>query len=634
MKPTALVCLLLIALLVVAPAAAECSKPSLRLLPTDLRADTVTPNQAATYNDIYYLNLRNANPGVSLISNQDIGGMIQNVKNDVLLGNDEGAEERLAAIGSRANTEYAVSFQVAKVGSRYVLSSSLIDADLGIVVTRATAEAGSVDDLPVAATVLAGNMGDLAAKILAHEKAHPVPPRDPALTVTVTPASVSPDAGRETADVAVEVRNCRGEAVEGVRVESDGSERRGTVTAATTGADGIAHLTYKLDVSRGRTAGEDTFRVVADGRGQKKAYAPVAIGIEGIMLDAVAAKPRISPREATDIEVSLYSVDTHGIRSPLAGKTLLLSKTMLSSGARVIPMGTTDSQGQPITDANGQVRLKFIAGSEERMEKLRILYQDVGRGYLDAIEAFVVIEVKKDEYRVTINWDEQGRGSYRFATSGGVEQVESTYSFGFDSRTTWDKYSGQEATTASLRYAEEGNSEYTGLMATESEYRPIVYGTDIMQWRTDGEGSLKGAPSVNLVVDERLGSLYVAISPVPIPVKTAGIFDYAGELTLANTAPLHYEGSDDWSLDIAALGVRPAPANLGDVSRFPLNDYFSDPHVNGLLEKTGGTSYARVWHYRDAVDYTWEPFDNNIFHISVEVNGEVSRDATIQGVKL
>ncbi|MDG6256917.1 MAG: hypothetical protein QCH35_04885 [Methanomicrobiaceae archaeon] len=635
MKPAIWICLLLLAMLIAAPAAAACSKPSLRLLPADLRADTVTADQAAALNDAYSITLRNANPGVSVISNQDIGTLLQHERQNVLLGNDEGAEERFAAIGARASTEYAVSLQVSQVGSRYVLSSSLIDADLGIVVTRATAETGSVDELPAAVPVLVRDMGDLAAKILAHETAHPVPPRDPALAVTVTPASVAPDAGRETADVAVAVKNCRGAAVEGVEVKSDGGETRGTVTAAKTGADGIAHLTYKLDVSRGRTAGEDSFRVVAVGRGQKKTYAPVTIGIEGIMLDATVAKPRISLREATDITLSLYSVDTNGARSPLAGRTLLLEKAMLSSAARVIPMGATDSRGQPVTDANGQVALKFIAGSEERMEKLRILYQDVGRGYLDAIEAFVVIEVKKDEYRVTITWDEQGTGMYHYTQTGAVDdQVESTYSFGFDARTTWDKYSGQEATTASLRYAEQGTSWYEGLMATESEYRPIVIGTDIMRWTTQGQGSLNSAPSINLMVDERLGTLFVALSPVPIPVGTTGTFDYAGDLTFAGVSgTTHYEGSDDWSRAISPLGARPAPVQFGDLSRYPLVDYFRDPNVNGLLDKTGSETYARRWHYEDRVDYSWRPF-GDYFDITVEVNGEVSRDATVKAVKL
>jgi hypothetical protein len=635
MKPAVLICLLFLGLLIVTPVAAECSKPSLRLLSTDLRTDTVTAEQAFALNDAYSINLRNANAGVSVISNQDMGNLLRHERQSVLLGNDEGSDERFAAIAAKANTEYAVSFQVGKVGSRYLLSSSLIDADLGIVVTRATAEAGSLDDLPAAVPVLVRNMGDLAAKILAHEKAHPVPPRDPALTVTVTPETVSPDAGRDTADIAVEVKNCRGEAVEGVKVESDGGETRGTVTAATTGADGIAHLTYKLDVNRGRTAGEDTFQVVAVGRAKKKAFAPVTIGIEGIMLDAVAGKPRLSPREATEIDVSLYSVDADKTRSPLAGRTLLLSKTMLSSGARVIPMGATDSHGQPITDANGQVRLKFIAGTEERMEKLSILFQDVGRGALDAIEAFVVIEVKKDEYRVTINWDEQGTGMYHYTQTNVVdEQVESTYSFGFDSRTTWDKYTGEEATTASLRYAEQGISDYTGLMVTESEYRPIVFGTDSMRWTTRGQGSLRGAPSVNLVVDERLGTLFVALNPVPIPVGTTGTSDLTGDLTFAgSTAPIHYEVADDWSRAISALGPLPAPRDLGDLSRYPLTDYFRDPNVGGLLEKTGSDTYARRWHYQDTVSYTWEPF-GSFFDITVEVEGEFSRDATIKAVKL
>jgi len=631
-KPAVWICILFIALLVVAPAAAECSKPTLRLLPTDLRSDTVTADQAFALNDRYSITLRNANPGVSVISNQDIGNFLNHERQKVLLGNDEGADEQFAAIGSRANTEYAVSFQVGQVGSRYVLSSSLIDADLGIVVARATAEAGSVDDLPTAATVLAGNMGDLAAKILAHEKAHPVPPRDPALSVTVTPESVSPDAGRDTADVAVEVKNCRGEAVEGVRVESDGSERRGTVTAATTGADGIAHLTYKLDVSRVRTAGEDTFRVVAVGRGDKKAYAPVAIEIEGIMLDAVASKPRVSPREATEITATLYSVDRDSARNPLAGRTLKIDETaMASSGARAIPMGATDSNGNPITDANGQVRLKFIAGTKEQVVKLRILYDD-------DYEAFVWIEVKKDEYRVTITWDEQGTGVYHYTQGTHTdEQVESEYSFGFDSRTTWNKYSGEEATTTSLRYAEQGISDYTGLIPTESEYHPTVFGNEVTRWTMQGQGAIKNAPSINLVVDERLGTLYVALNAVP--VTTTGHYDISSDLTLArSTATMHYEVTDDWSLPISSVSSGPAPIKFQItryLSHYTLTDYFNDPNVNGLLKKTGGDTFTRRWHYDDAVSYVWEPFDElDWLNMVIEVEGEFSRDATIKAVKL
>ncbi|MDD5419583.1 MAG: hypothetical protein PHV57_07025 [Methanomicrobiaceae archaeon] len=636
MKPTVWACILILGILIAAPAAAaECSKPTLRLLPTDLRTDTVTADQAAALNDACSITLRTANPGVSVISNQDIGNMLTFERQKVLLGNDEGSDVNFATIGSRANTEYAVSLQVSRVGSRYLLSSSLIDADLAIVVTRATAEAGSIDELPAAVPVLVRNMGDLAARILAHETAHPVPPRDPSLAVTVTPESVAPDSGRYSADITVVVKSCRGNAVEGITIESDGSETRGTVTAGKTDGSGIAHLTYTLDVSRGRTAGEDSFQVVVVGRGQRKAYAPVTIGIEGIMLDATVAKPRISPREATDITVSLYSVDTNGARSPLAGRTLLLEKAMLSSDARVIPMGETDSRGQPVTDANGQVHLKFIAGGEERMEKLRILHQDVGRGYLDAIEAFVVIEVKKDEYRVTIAWDERGTGTYHYTQTGAVdEQVESTYSFGFDSRTTWDKYSGQEATTASLRYAEQGTSDYTGLMATESEYRPTVFGTEFLRWTTQGQGALKSAPSINLVVDERLGTLFVALNPVPVPVTTTGSSDISCDITFAGiSGTTHYEVADDWNRAISALGSRPAPITFGDLSRYPLTDYFRDPNVTGLLEKTGSETYARRWHYEDRVDYSWRPF-GDFFDITVEVNGEFARDATIRAVKL
>lgn len=450
--------------------------------------------------------------------------------------------------------------------------------------------------------------------------------------MTVTPESVSPDAGRDTADVAVEVKNCRGEAVEGVRVESDGSERRGTVTAATTGADGIAHLTYKLDVSRVRTAGEDTFRVVAVGRGDKKAYAPVAIEIEGIMLDAVASKPRVSPREATEITATLYSVDRDSARNPLAGRTLKIDETaMASSGARAIPMGATDSNGNPITDANGQVRLKFIAGTKEQVVKLRILYDD-------DYEAFVWIEVKKDEYRVTITWDEQGTGVYHYTQGTHTdEQVESEYSFGFDSRTTWNKYSGEEATTTSLRYAEQGISDYTGLIPTESEYHPTVFGNEVTRWTMQGQGAIKNAPSINLVVDERLGTLYVALNAVP--VTTTGHYDISSDLTLArSTATMHYEVTDDWSLPISSVSSGPAPIKFQItryLSHYTLTDYFNDPNVNGLLKKTGGDTFTRRWHYDDAVSYVWEPFDElDWLNMVIEVEGEFSRDATIKAVKL
>jgi hypothetical protein len=98
----------------------------------------------------------------------------------------------------------------------------------------------------------------------------------------------------------------------------------------------------------------------------------------------------------------------------------------LSDDVRIIPLGPTDKKGNPITDENGKVYLKFIAGKNERAEMLKILFKVIGTPDEDTITAWVEINVKKDEYVSTVNWKESGNWCHHITGYYG-EELEMDY---------------------------------------------------------------------------------------------------------------------------------------------------------------------------------------------------------------
>ena len=630
--------------------AAPCSKPKVIVLSTSPHTDDITANQTSALNDAFSIHLRNLNPEVEIISNQDIGNLLKHQRDKVLLGNDDNSETQFENIASKHNAEYIVSLNIASIGSRYTVTSSLIDIDNAIVVSRNYLEAGSIDALPDIMNELAKQMGDLASIIQVHETKYPVPPRDPSMEVQVNPETITLEDGKDTCSIKVLVKNCMGEPVEGTKVYFEEYTLRGFVKGdkaeddftysdyqyAITDKDGYATATYKLDVSKGKKAGKDIVPIFTIGRGEKKFNSVAEIEISGIYLEAIPEKNEIAPLQETDITVSLFELDSQAQRQPLSGKMLFIDKLGLSDDVKVITLGPTDEKGNPITDENGKVYLKFVAGKNERAEMLKILFQDVGVGYTDSIIAWVEINVKKDEYVATVSWKESGNW-YHYITGYYGEELEMDYRFSFNSRSTWDKYSGKEKTDASFSY---------------SDNEMITYSPHMSKWiiESDISGKVNQYPTVNTVVHEKFNTFYIPLTNfIEIPMS--------GKVTLAVNNDFEHDYPVETSINpMRAKPVTHIPTHirtnadpssldwLGFIELRRLKygidgsfSYFSDGSIvdKCQLEKSGKDIYSSQWHAGDSYYYEGPPvfFGILAYWENMEIEGSFSRDVSIKVVK-
>ena len=689
-------CLVLSLAVLPGTAGAACSQPKVLVLPTSLHAETLSPDQAAALNDAFSIRLRNANPEIQIMSNQDIGNLLEFERQRLLLGEagGTGAEYR-ELIGEKVNAEYISTLQVSAVSSRYIVTASLIDVDLGILVKKTYVEVSAVDELPDAVGTVVGQLGDLVTLISSHEEKYPVPPRDPSLTVSVNPESISTEEGKDRCNITVEVRNCRGEAVEGAKVYFREYTTRGHVQgekeaenyglhdyqASVTDSEGIARAVYRLDVSKGKKAGKDRVQILTEARGQKKVSSEAEIDIAGIYLEGTADLTEMAPGQATEITLSLFELDSQAKRTPLEGKSLYLEKFRMSDDVRVIPMGEKDSDGNPLTDSQGKVYLKFIAGKNERLERLRVLFQDVGTGYEDAIDTWVEINVKKDEYSATVRWKESGGWTHTM-TGNPSEELAQDYTFTFNSRTGWDRYSGKETTDASFAYEDQQVTVEKGITTwyargPNGNYDVCIGSgpyTETWVVESDFLGKTRKQPTVNAVVDEQLGTLRVPLNPFQVAIPMSGDVSMAIDLKGAayRNGVLVKEIAGNSEYGYASEGAF-KPLGNGPVSDIPLayfpsnpqpvsNDpdewrewmgqrelrirksafdsrfsYFRDPYLADkcLLEKTGKTSYVSSWHYEDDVHYEGSPvfFGILLYWEEMVIDGEFSRDVSIRVVK-
>jgi len=648
-------------------AADDCPAAKVYVTPTALHAEGITANQSAALNDAFSIGLRNANPGIEIISARDVGALLTFERDKILLGADSGGAQAFESIARSTRAEYIATLTISGVGSRYVVASSLMDADLFTVVARSTTEAASAGGLPDAITDQVAALGDLAALIEAHENANPAPPRNPSLSVTVQPESVTAEDIRDTTTITVTVKNCKGEPVPGTKVYFESRTARGQVTAeggesndaayygwqvSTTGADGTARATYQLDAARGVGAGSDRVTVVTTGRGRQEVRSKANIQITGVILEAWPKDAQVAPRGPTDIYLSLFELGPDGEKRPLADRTLYVEKFRLSGDVKVSVAGPVDGDGNPVTGADGTAVLKFVAGEKEGLEKIRILYQDVGTGYQDAIESWVEIAVKKDEYHLTIDWNEQGTWSWMATESSGTikEKELADYAFALDARTTWDKSSGKEKTDVSLLYTDTGTYIRHGIEAVTNK------------WESHYSGSVKQAPTINSVIRERLGSLSVTLSPFPVEIPVTGHSSLevkspdgggwntysSGSRSLEVLGP---QPATDIPIRMITLPARPTDS-AGQTEWYRLKalrdiealhdvrfSQFIDPNLpdTALLQKTGKNVYTQDWTYAD--EYYWQgPYVffglliNNGDTVTVE--GSYTRDVTIKAVKL
>lgn len=672
-------CLLIFLLLGIlsAPALAEtdgCSAPTV-YVPQITLGDSISAETAALLNLRFTQTLQGANPGVRISSAAEIGELLRDEQERMAAGTETGTTG--ISISEKVSAEYVVALSVNQVGSRYVVTASLSDADLFIVVARASAETASPDELDRAVSDVATRLGDLATLIRAHEKTHPVPPRGPSLSVAISPPSVTAEDIRDTTTLTATVITCASEPVPGTKVYFEAKTARGWVRGegesedpgwygwqyAITGADGTARATYRLDAARGTGAGKDTVSIGTEGRGGKDATIRVDIPITGVMLEASPAKPEIPPEGQTDITVTLFELSPDKVRRPLADRTLYLEKFRLSDGVRVIVAGETDRHGNPVTDANGEVLLKFIAGKKECTEQMRILFQDIGVGYADAVKTWVEIRVKKDEYAGTVNWKESGTMAYEYSFQNNHDSIAYDYAFSFTGHTTKEKNTGKERTDASCTFTDSYDLFSSGYTAYEtsptSEHYDIVPFKEKWTVGSSIHGRVAGYPTINRVMNEKYSSYEIPVTPYPVPLPATGSHSYDVGITWLVHGTPHTWGDRgtipaDGAFSVGGrtpvTGIRlkslPGPGSgipdswaikplmrQGDAIDEKMSA-LRDTKITGLMKQTGKNVYEQSWSARDAGSYHDTLFTFLDSDAIMDLEQSFTRDVALRVVKI
>ncbi len=652
-KFTILMIIFMILLIPFVAGAEPCSKPTINIQKTVMNTENITLGQGESLNDAFSTYLRERNSNVEIISNQEIGFFLDYEKKRILLGDDKNINS--GEIASKINADYIMTLKIAKLGSVFIVTSTLIDVDNVVVVVKKSQEVGSIDSLPDAMSEQANKMGDLASTIQDYETKSPVPPRDPSMDLEVTPQTISVEDGKDTCTLKVTVLNCKGEVVENTKVFFREYNDRGIIKGekasndiryngyqyATTDENGVATVIYDLDASKGKSAGKDVILIFTIGRGQEKIRSTAEIQIKGVYLEAYPEKSEIGVRQQTDITISLFEMDEQANKIPLEGKSLFIEDFRLSDGSKIVPLGPVDGDGNPTTDDTGKAHVRFIAGEKEKVERIRIMFQDVGVGYLDAIETWVDINIKKDEYLTTITWKEKGEW-YHYIT-GEPEELDMEYEFLYKSQTNWDKYSGKESTDAFLSY-------------TDREVLTYGTGSSARRWgiASNIKGEINDYPTVNGIASERFDTFYVPLIGLPLDIPVNGRVS----LTITNGDEYGYDVDDTiFPLQAAPLTSMPLesmppnaipttndPSALGirELTRlkYDIDRRFSSFRESGIsenfqLDEKGKGIYTSQWQYEDSFYYEGPPvfFGMLVYWENMEVEGSISRDVSIKLVK-
>ncbi len=487
----------------------------------------------------YQRMIKQSSTNVMIYSYSDVRNVL--AEQEQLLVENPGAEVDFSAAGKMVNADYILSFSHSTLGSKYVMTSTLLDVDRVQAVQRASTSGSNKDSV---LSTLIFSQGDVGATIRAWEM-NKLPPRDPIISLTLDPDTVTLEEGKNEANIKVRVVDCKGNPVEGARVYFDHITDRGYVKAeggaehyssyvySTTDGDGNAEATYVLH--KGSKAGKDTVDIFVKARGNKKVHQKAVIKIAGIGIEIAPEEEEVSPGEDTLIHISLYSENEKGERKPLEGKMILV-QTFVRTDSKIEPMGPTfEGTDNPVTDQNGEATLKFIAGKKEGVVKIRAMYQ--GLSYEDSVFDDTWIEVKKEEFIISINWEEYynyySDSTYgRYGTKFGV-----VYGYDFDSKTIWDRRSDRETTDASITFKQKTNridkSIYCNCMCAEWNGRecekPVPY---CLKETTTGSSDTSITPKMSNVKtvhtklrEDNAGNLWVYINPVKVKVPLSGSLD-------------------------------------------------------------------------------------------------------------
>ena len=581
-----------------------CSKPKVFFVSgPPWKASELQRELSAKYLEL----LRTGSTGIEIHSYADVKDALMEQEN--FLQENPGATADLSKISQMYEVEYIVRFSFGIFDSTYLMNSVIIDYDL---MEDVGGFSNSGKDTDATLNNLAFAQGDLGALIRAWEMTHPVPPRDPVISLTLSPESVAPEEGREKLTITASVKDCKGNPVKGTEVYFDEITDRGYVKAekeaglysgyvcSVTDENGIARATYTL--YKGMQAGSDKVDIFTKGRGRKTIRQPATIRICGLGIEAKAEKEVLAPGKDTKIHIYLYQEDETGKRTPLDGRMILV-QTFVRTDSRILPLGPTDARGNPVTGSDGRATLRFIAGKKEGVVKIRALYQALG--YEDSVFDDVWIEIKKDEYVIMIDWKQNfeytfsreqshsisvsNEGSSYSAFSTHTMSSQGSYSYVFSSRTNWERASRSESTSASLTYNQNYNYQSSGsggmVAAGEKGSSSSSGGGSSTYGANVGLTSNVRGVETALIGEDKTGNLYIFINPIriwmPITGQANGDSGYSGGGDHSSSSGF----SASWSSE---GGSTKTAAYNSDSKQASWHEWW-----NSIYSSSGGGSWAR-----------------------------------------
>lgn len=294
---------------------------------------------------------------------------------------------------------------------------------------------------------------------------------------------------------------------------------------------------------------------------------------------------------------------------------------------------------------------------------MRILFQDVGTGYADAVDTWVEIRVKKDEYTGIVNWKESGKMAYEFSFQSMHDSMKYGYSFSLTGKTTKEKNTGKERTDASYTFTDSYDLFSSGYTAYEasptSEHYEIVPFEE--EWNVDSSihGRVAGYPTINEVMNEKYSSYEIPVTPYPVSLPAKGSHSYDVAITWFVHGTPHTG---------VASGTIPAAGTLSVGGRTPVTDIrlkslpglasdtpdswaieplmhqgnnidekmstLRDARITGLMKQTGKNVYERSWSSRDAASYHDTLFTFLSSDARMDLDQSFIRDVTIRAVKV
>ena len=484
--------------------------------------------------------------------------------------------------------------------------------------------------------------GDLSPIIDDFEAKHPVPPRDPRLEISVVPESVSPDS-KETrkATIQVKVTNCKG--VPAIVSSGYGISRqevffqkypkRGVAKAdweatkvsvhgvgdweiissknwviGDTRDGGIAEAQYTL--KKGINAGTDRVKIITYGRGMKKASGTAIIKISGIGIEAKPEKEEISPREQTDIYISIYKENPNGTRTPLSGKPILIEKSNLLDG-EISVLGATDANGNPVTDENGKAVIKYLAGKKEGLVKIPVKY----RSELGEVQDIAFTKVRKDEYIITINFQDSPAWNYEYDEGKDYKHhAEASSTLNLNAKIIWDRTSQKEEIGSWDFYLRGNRHDYYHKYSYWYEWSD-----DSSRWEKTcdinsyvGVNLASGSTGMGyraIVYENKRGDIVIRLDPLDHLMPLAGTDSRAVNGVCILTKDGEYAGEENpggsLGLDYSGIEVKLKPPRSVDCVRasHPKLSMYSMswcqldvprnfPEKVAVLKKTGNHTYA------------------------------------------